>query len=276
MLRWRSLLFAPADNAERCAKAARAGADAVILDLEDGVALAAKPAARAALGEAVATVRAQGVAAVVRINAPWMMAADDVRAAVAAGAQALMVPKAEDAHRLAVLAQMVEELGGGALPQIALVESPQGIAAAHAIAQAPCVAGLALGTEDFSLAMGVEPSETVLDLPARQLALAAAGRGLMALAVPFSIARFREEEAYQASASAAAAYGVNGAICIHPKQVAVANAVFGLSAADRAEAERILAAWDAAQAQGLSVVSMDGAMIDLPVAERARKLLARA
>ena len=223
----------------------------------------------------MADVRAQGVAAVVRINGPWMLAVEDLRAAVSAGAEALMVPKAEDPHKLRVMAAMVAELRGDALPLIALIESPSGVAQAHAIADVPCVAGLALGTEDFSLAMGVEPSTAVLDLPARQLALAAAGRGLMALAVPFSIARFREEEAYRAIAGEVAAYGVNGAICIHPKQVAVANEVFGLSAAAREEAQRIWAAWEEARAQGLSVVSLDGRMIDLPVAERARKALAR-
>lgn len=275
MLRWRSMLFAPADHTERCAKAARAGADAVILDLEDAVAPGAKSAARAALAGAVGDVRAQGVAATVRINGAWMLAVEDLRAAVSAGADAIMVPKVECAHDLGVIAAMVAELRGDALPLIALIESPAGVAQAHAIADVRCVAGLALGTEDFSLAMGVEPSTAVLDLPARQLAMAAAGRGLMALAVPFSIARFREEEAYRAIAGEAAAYGVNGAICIHPKQVAVANAVFGLSPAAREEAQRIWAAWEEARAQGLSVVSLDGRMIDLPVAERARKALAR-
>ncbi|NOW48188.1 citrate lyase subunit beta/citryl-CoA lyase [Novosphingobium sp. SG751A] len=275
MLRWRSMLFAPADNAERCAKAARAGADAVILDLEDAVAYGAKPSARAALAGAVGDVRAQGVAACVRINGAWMMAVEDLRAAVGAGADAIMVPKVECPHDLSVIAAMVAELRGAPLPVIALIESPRGVAQAQAIADLPCVAGLALGTEDFSLAVGVEPSSAVLDLPARQLALAAAGGGLMALAVPFSIARFREEEAYRAIAGEAAAYGVNGAICIHPKQVAVANDIFGLSPAAREEAERIWAAWEEARARGLSVVTLDGRMIDLPVAERARKALAR-
>jgi citrate lyase subunit beta/citryl-CoA lyase len=277
MLRWRSMLFAPADNPERCAKAARAGADAVILDLEDGVAAEAKPAARAALAGAMADARAQGVGVAVRINAPWLMAVEDLRAVAGAGAgaDAIMVPKVECPHDLRVIAAMIGELRGVGLPLIALIESPLGVARACAIADAADVAGLALGSEDFSLAMGVEPSTAVLDLPARQLALAAAGRGLMALAVPFSIARFREEDAYRAIAVEAAAYGVNGAICIHPKQVAVANAVFGLSPAAREEAIRILAAWDEAQARGLSVVSLDGRMIDLPVAERARKALAR-
>lgn len=276
MPHWRSLLFAPADNEERCRKAATAGADAVILDLEDGVAAGSKPAARQALGEGAQQARSQGVGVVVRINAPWLLAVEDLRAAVAVGADALMVPKAEDPHRLATLAQIAAELKRESMPLIALVESPRGVAQAHALAALPGVIGLALGTEDFSLDMAVEPSGTVLDWPARQIALAAACSGAMALAVPFSIARFREEEAYRDAAQQAAAYGVNGAICIHPRQVAIANKVFGLSEAERAEAEQILKAWEAARAQGLSVIQLDGRMIDLPVAERARKLLARA
>lgn len=275
MQRWRSMLFAPADNLVRCAKAARAGADAVILDLEDGVAPAAKAAARLTLGEAVADAKAQQLAATVRINAPWMMAVEDIRAAVLSGADALMVPKVEDPFHLNVIASMASELRGEALPLIALIESPAGLAQAYAIANSPWVIGLALGTEDFSLAIGVEPTTAVLDLPARQLVLAAARRNLMALAVPFSIARFREEENYRAIASDAAAYGVNGAICIHPKQVAIANDVFGISPEARAQAARIWAAWEQAQVDGQAVVSLDGRMIDLPVAERARAMLAR-
>lgn len=158
---------------------------------------------------------------------------------------------------------------------IALVETPRGISALPALARVPAVVGLALGTEDFSLALGVPPEPAVLDFPSRQLALAAAERGLMALAVPVSIAQFRDMEAYAAAVDIGAAYGINGAICIHPSQVAVANRGFGVTAEERAVAERIVAAWDEATGRGASVTSLDGRMIDAPVVERARRLLSR-
>jgi len=106
---WRSLLFVPADNGGRRVKAAGAGADAVILDLEDGVGLEAKEKARAGLADAVAVVRAGGAAVVVRINGPWALAVDDIRAAALLGVDALMVPKAEDSARLGVIADMMAD-----------------------------------------------------------------------------------------------------------------------------------------------------------------------
>ncbi|WP_336962791.1 CoA ester lyase [Sphingobium aquiterrae] len=276
MTHWRSLLFVPADNDARCAKAARAGADAVVLDLEDGVGAGAKENARGKLPAAVAAVRAGGSAVVVRINGPWALAVEDIRVAAQCGVDALMVPKAEDSNRLEVIAEMAAEWAGGCAPGlIALVETPRGIAALTDIVRVPAVMGLALGTEDFSLALGVPPGAAALDLPSRRIALAAAERGMMALAVPLSIAQFRDIDAYSAAARHGAAYSVNGAICIHPAQVGAANACFGATPAEHAEARRIIAAWEDALAAGLSVTALDGMMIDLPVAERAKRLLSR-
>lgn len=275
-VRWRSLLFAPADNADRSAKAARAGADAVILDLEDSVGTYAKPIARAYLTEAADLVRTAGSAVVVRINADWKLAVEDIKAALAAGADAVMVPKVEDVSRLQTLSEFIESCDpGGACRLIALVESPRGILALPSIAGFPGLIGLALGTEDFSLALGVQPSGSALDLPSRQMALAAGAYGVMALAVPISIAQFRDTDAYMAAAQAGAAYGVTGAICIHPAQVKVANACFGVTSEQLGEAHRIMVAWQDAAVRGLSVTSLDGMMIDLPVAERARQMIAR-
>lgn len=273
---WRSLLFVPADNRERCAKAAGSGADAVILDLEDGVAPSAKETARHALKEATATLRNNGTAVVVRINTPWDLAIEDLRAALASGADALMIPKVQDTARLQILGEMAAQWSKGKVPgQIALVETPQGLAVIDAVAAMPDVIGLALGTEDFSLAMGVDPLPAVLELPSRQLALAAASRSLMALAVPLSIAIFRDIAAYEAAARLSVAHGVNGAICIHPAQVAAANRCFGATDEEIDRARRMLACWTAARKEGLAVTSLDGRMIDLPVAERARRLLMR-
>lgn len=278
---WRSLLFVPADDEARCAKACRVGADAVILDLEDGVAPAAKAAARARIGAAAAALRAAGVAAVVRINGGWRAALQDLEAAVAAGADAVMAPKVEEAARLRVLDELLDELerehgrAPGGTGVVALVESPAALAVLAELAAAPRVIGLALGTEDFSLALGVAPTPAALELPSRQIALAAAARGQMALAVPVSIAQFRDIEAYAAAVRTGAAWGVTGAICIHPAQVGAANAGFDPGEAARAEARRVLEAWEA-RPEHAGVTALDGRMIDRPVAEQARRLLRRA
>lgn len=277
---WRSLLFVPADDDRRCAKARDIGADAVILDLEDGVAAARKEIARQRIGDTAAMLSKAEVGVVVRINAPWRAALTDLDVAVVAGADAVMVPKVEDAARLCVLGEMLAELesahgrGVGTTEMLVLIESPAGLAAASELAAAPRVIGLALGTEDFCVELGVTPERDALELPSRQIALAAAVRGQMALAVPFSIARFRDTEAYTAAARASAAWGANGAICVHPSQVGIANECFGVDEAALARAQRILDAWEAREGD-TAVVSLDGRMIDLPVVEQARRLLAR-
>jgi len=278
---WRSLLFVPADDARRCAKACTIGADAVILDLEDGVAAAHKSDARARLEGAAAALREAGVAVVVRINRDWHAALADLDAAVHAGADALMVPKVEDAARLRILAQMLAEAetaygrDAGATGLIALVESPAGLYALPELAAIPQVIGLAFGSEDFCLELGVAPTPAVLELPSKQLALAAAVRGQMALAVPLSITHFRDGDAYAEAVRAGAGWGVNGALCIHPAQVAIANRGFAADPAQLHAAQRIVDAW-CARAEDVAVVALEGRMIDLPVVERARRLLARA
>lgn len=280
-VRWRSLLFVPADDGVRRGKAASVGADAVILDLEDGVAPQAKAAARAGLAAAAASVAAAGPAVVARINAGWLAAVEDLRATIGPDVRAVMLPKAEDPASLGVLSAIITELEAerglpsGHTGLIALVESPAGLSAAAALAACPRVIGLALGSEDFAASMRVAPTPALLDLPSRQLALAAAAHTRMALAVPLSIAQFRDRDACIAAARRGAEYGVTGALCIHPNQVHAANEAFVPSEAELSQARRILAAWDTAQQAGLAVTSLDGAMIDLPVVQQAHAMLAR-
>lgn len=277
---WRSLLFTPADAPARLAKAHGRGADAIVVDLEDSVPTAGKDRARAALGPAVEALTARGQAVAVRINAGWRAAHLDLEVAVRSGVAAIVAPKVDRAADLAVLARMIGEweaergLAAGGIGLIALVESPAGLFAAPEIATVERVVGLALGSEDLSLAMGVAPTPQSLDLPCRMLALAAASRGLMALGLPLSIAAFRDADASRTAALAARAIGMTGALCVHPDQVALVNAAFAATPAEIAAASQVVAAWD--RAGGAGPMELDGRMIDLPVVLRARRTLARA
>ncbi|MFV3126143.1 HpcH/HpaI aldolase/citrate lyase family protein [Niveispirillum sp. KHB5.9] len=266
----RSFLFVPGDRPDRIAKAGTRGADAIILDLEDAVADTAKPAARAALKASAETIRATGTAVALRINAPWRLALADIDAALEAGIDLLVVPKVADAARLAVLSEMI---GDGPARLIALIESPAALPHLPAITAMERVAGLALGSEDFSLELGAPPTPRSLDLPCRLIALAAASRRLMALGLPLSLAEYRDLAAYGAAADDARAVGMTGALCIHPDQVAVINRAWRPDAAALNKARSVLTAWDEAQARGDVVIALDGRMIDLPVVERARRLL---
>ncbi|AUW58174.1 CoA ester lyase [Sphingobium sp. SCG-1] len=273
---WRSLLFVPGDNIARIEKPARSEADAVILDLEDGVAPERKVIARQGLGHASRMIAASGKAVVVRIDADHMMS--DLDAAVACSPDAIMVPKADNAGTLAALSDEIaarEDRGaqGAIVGLLPLIESPSALPMLHALAAIPRSIGLAFGSEDFSLAMGVEPTPNCLDLPCRLTALAAAAYGKSCFAIPFSIAAFRNEAGFGAAVATARGFGASGGLCIHPIQVAVINRSFTPSQDAVEEARGIVAAWRSQDRGNRGAISFQGRMIDLPVVLRAERIL---
>lgn len=273
---WRSLLFVPGNNPARIAKAAGVDADAVIVDLEDAVAADQKPAARSGLADAAALLASAGRPALVRINSRWTDIAADLAVSVRENMAGIMVPKVRAAGRLSTASEMIAELsedrGLARIPTIiALIEDSEGLARMHEIAAVEHVAGLALGTEDFSLAMGVPPSPERLDLPCRQMALAAARQGIRAFAMPISIATIDDQDAWSAAAAKARAMGISGALCIHPKQVPIVNQTFAPSDEELSFAQGAIAAWG--QAGGKGVIQHGARMIDLPVILAAERLL---
>jgi len=274
---WRSLLFVAANDAGRIAKLPQRGADVAVLDLEDAVLPSDKDAARAVLPDALAGLAAVGQTALVRINGDSVLHDADLAAAVRPGVAGLMVPKVEDAAALAALSERIAaaEAAQNLLPAsiglVALIETPLALFTLSAIAAVDRVVGLALGSEDFSAALGVSPSFDSLDLPARLVVLAAAGRGLASFAVPHSIADFTDLDGLERAADKARAFGASGALCIHPAQVAVINRVFTPTGSELREAQDIIDSWTAAGRP--SVVSWKGRMIDRPVIRRAARLL---
>ncbi|MBI5719643.1 MAG: CoA ester lyase [Burkholderiales bacterium] len=274
----RTYLFVPGDRPERFAKALASGADAVVLDLEDAVAPAAKEAARAAVAQSVAqAVAAQRTDAgrfVVRINSeetPWFEA--DLRALAGAGAQAVMLPKAERAETV-----MRVCAAGPGIAVLALVESARGVLAAEALAAAPGVVRLVFGALDYALDLDLEVSATSsfgqagLDAAASRIAIASRAAGLPAPVAGVTTV-LNDEAALLADWARARAHGFGAKLCIHPKQVAPIHAALAPSAAELAWAERVLAAAEAAAG---AAVQLDGRMVDRPVIERARRLRERA
>ena len=130
---------------------------------------------------------------------------------------------------------------------------------------------LAFGGEDFSAELGAPPTFAALGQACQQVAYAAAGAGVGAMGVPASIGEFRDLGAWRAGLEQARAMGMTGAMCVHPDQLAHANAAFTPSAEETAHAEAVLEAWDAAVS---GVAALEGKMIDAPVAARARRVLA--
>lgn len=248
-------LFVPANRPERFEKAARAGADAVILDLEDAVAPSAKDEARAALRcdftTAPVLVRVNG------IGTPWHEA--DIAALAGHGFAAVVVPKAEGGEAFAALC------AASFLPVVALVESARGLADARRIAAMANVARLAFGSIDFCADLGCAHVREALLSARSELVLATRLSGLVA-PVDGVTAAIDDPGAVLDDARHARDLGFGGKLAIHPGQVKAIRAGFAPDAAEIAWARKVLASGDGAAA-------VDGAMVDEPVRIRARAVL---
>lgn len=282
MLIWRSLLFVPANNGRFIERAHTRGADAIILDLEDSVPAHERPDARRRLMESAGLAARAGADVLVRINAEPEESAADLDAAVHAGVDALLVPKVEDPETLRGLSADVALLEAqrgmaiGSVRFVVLVESAAGLLHAEAIARADTRnVALELGGEDFALSTGMVPDAETLALPKQMALYAARAAGLMPLGILGSIADYADLDAYRVTAERSRRFGFEGAACIHPSSVSILNDVFTPSPAQAAHARRLVDAYADARRAGSGAVSVDGKMVDVPVVERAQKLLAR-
>lgn len=274
-MRLRSLLFVPGDRPERFAKAATSGADAIILDLEDSVAIPAKATAR----EAVARYLAEpaDVIRFVRVN-PLGSGDLDADLAAARGADGVMLPKAEGATDIAAL---VSRMGDTVVPILPVAtETPRAVFALGGYdAVAERLAGLTWGAEDLPAAIGASaaresdgrytpPYEVV-----RTLALMGAhAAGVAAIETVYPA--IRDTDGLAAYAARGARDGFTGMMAIHPAQVAAINAAFTPGDEALADARAVVAAF--AAAPGAGALQLDGRMIDAPHLKQARALLARA
>jgi citrate lyase subunit beta/citryl-CoA lyase len=286
----RSLLFVPGDSPKKQQKGLDCGADALILDLEDSVALDAKPQARAITLEFLKSLRAQArrPVLIVRINAlSTGLTEADLDAVMPGAPDAIMLPKAEggvDAGHLAAkiaVREAEENLPDGGTRIIPIAtETGRGIFGLSSYAGATHrLAGLTWGAEDLSADLGAETnrltdgSYTDPYRLARSLTLfAAAAAQVDAIDTVFT--NFRDDEGFRAECVAARRDGFTGKMAIHPAQVPIANAVFAPSPAELAKAEAIIALFAANPAMG--VIGLDGEMLDRPHLIRAQRLKARA
>lgn len=261
----RSFLFVPGNRPERFEKACGAGAHAVIVDLEDAVAPADKAAAR----EAARAWFTAEKPVWLRINGPeseWF--ACDLDLVGLAGVKGVMLPKAEDT---AAIAEIRDRTGAGARI-IPLIESALGLWRAEAIACAQGVERLAFGSVDFQLDTGIAGEHEELLFARAQLVLVSRVAGCLAPVDGVTVA-LDDEAVLRQDVARARRLGFGAKLCIHPKQVASVNAGFRVSDADLAWARRVIEAADAA---ANNAVRLDGKLIDRPIIDRARALIAQA
>lgn len=272
----RSLLFVPATSQHLWGKAAERGADAVIVDLEDGVPADRKAQARVMAREAIELL-ADATPVFARINAPEALFALDIAALPLDRLQGVLLPKVESADEVRTLAACIAGHQAAASPALAiaaLIETPLGVMEARHIATAhPSVKALGFGAEDYATEMGVPAEPQSLMWAAQAITCCARAYGLACWGQPGSIAEINDMTAFAGLVRQARRAGFSGTPCIHPRQVTVANAGFGPTDAELDWARRVLVADVAAQADGRGVVTLDGRMIDRPIVERARRWL---
>ena len=276
----RSFLFAPADHPRRTEKAFALGADAVILDLEDAVALAEKPAAREAARAALA--RPRPCAAYVRVNAhDTEFCYADIEALVSPDLDGIVLPKLESVAQLECVDWLLANLerarglAAGAIDLVPIVETARGAAAIRELATAGSrVRRLAFGAGDYTADLGIDWSLAEEELlPIRSEFVLASRLGRLEPPVDTVFIHIREAAAFRASCERGRALGFQGKLCIHPDQVGPANAAFAPGAGEEARAARIVAAFEAAEAGGVASIQVDGYFVDYPIYEKARRVL---
>lgn len=256
-------LFVPGHRPDRFDKALAAGAQAVIIDLEDAVAPPDKVAAREALASWLAATAARVVVRLNSADTEWF--ADDLALVASPAVAAVMLPKAESVDTLAAVA--ARRPGVALVP---LVESAAGFANLRAIAAVPGVQRLAFGSIDFQVDMGMRDATEDDLLPFRAEFVLASRLARIAAPLDGVTVAIDDAARLQHDVQRARRLGFGGKLCIHPKQVAAVRAGFAPGADELAWAERVLQA--AAQAAG-AAVAVDGKMVDKPVILRAEAIL---
>jgi citrate lyase subunit beta/citryl-CoA lyase len=275
----RSALYVPGSNARALEKARTLPADALILDLEDAVAPAAKEEARA---RALAAIAAGGYGRreiVLRVNGagtPWHAA--DLAAAARSGADAVCLPKVEGAAAVRAVEGALEEAGAPAgLAIWCMIETPLGVLRAGEIAAAgPRLACLVAGTTDLTVDLGARPTRDRLEVMAslQLLLLAARAAGLAALdGVHLDLA---DAAGFEAACRQGRDLGFDGKTLIHPGTLEAANRIFAPAPEDLARARRVVEAHREAQARGLGVAVVDGRLVEALHVAAAERLLALA
>lgn len=271
----RSLLFLPATSEHLLAKATERGADALVVDLEDSIPPDRKAAARPMAVAAVQQLAARGATVVLRVNSEpdaWRL---DLQGMPLHLVSAVMLPKVETLEQLGRFAQAVAAQAGDSTPPIAaLLESPRGVLAANQVAAHPALCALGFGAEDYAGAIGVSAEPAALTWPAQQVLTCAHAWGLQCWGLAASIAAVDDLAYFEGAVRAGRAMGFTGTVCIHPRQVPVANRGFSPSDQELAWARRVVAADQAAREAGVGAVLLDGRMIDKPIVDRARRWLA--
>jgi citrate lyase subunit beta / citryl-CoA lyase len=276
----RSFLFAPGNHPRRVEKALTLDADAVILDLEDAVAIAEKPATRETVAAAYGEPRTGLL--YVRVNAAdTEFCHGDFNAIVHPGLDGIILPKVESAATIQtidwLLSNLERERGlpAGGIDLIPIVETAKGLTNIEAILGAGTrVKHCAFGAGDFTLDVNMIWGRAENELAYARARVVTASRAA-GIEAPLDTVwvDLQDEEGLEASTRIALAWGFQGKMCIHPNQIGVVNRVFTPTNAEIDFAERVVAAFAQAEKEGSAAIQLDGKFIDYPIVYRAQRTL---
>lgn len=275
----RSMLLVPADDPYKINKAINAGADAVLIDLEDSVAEAEKANARGVMGQAAIST----LPIYVRVNAvhgEFFM--DDIDAVLDMECAGIVIPKVESASDMEIcnwyLTQMAhkKDRQPGELDLIPIVETAKGIANIREIITAcPLISRVSYGAGDLQAETGLAWTRDEMELlPIRmKVVIESAAAGLLPpLDTPHW--EFRDMDLLRESAQRGRRLGFGGKMCIHPAQIKVVHEAFSATAKELKWAQQVVKEFEAAEAQGKACITVNGQMVDYAVVKRARNILA--
>ena len=262
--------FAPGSDEHKLRNALASQADVVVADLEDAVAPAEKGAARGVVAQVLSSDHGSGALAAIRVNgAHTRFFAEDVDLASDLSPDLIVLPKATP--------EAVEALGAAGPPVVAIAETADGLRHAFEVASRPRVQALLVGAVDLGVELRLEQRADGLEiLFARSKAVLDSAAARVRAPIDRVWTDVRDSDGLEADARFARSLGFRGKACIHPDQVEIVNRVFTPSDEELTRARRVVEAYEQAVGEGKGVTAIEGEMIDLPVVERARQVLALA
>jgi citrate lyase subunit beta / citryl-CoA lyase len=280
MKRYRSMLFVPGSDRKKIKNALASNADCLILDLEDAVALSEKDSTRILIRDVLK--KRKGRQAYVRINGidtPFCY--QDLKTVIPSQPTGIMLPKAESAYHIKCIDWLITQLEAeaklavGQIALIPLIETGSGVIHAAEIAGAsPRLKCLAFGAVDYTLDIGTKLSGEGHELfYARSHIVAASREGCCEQPIDTVYPDFRDAEGLRRESTSVRNLGFQGKMVIHPDQIGIVQELFSATPEELSYARKIVAAFNAAEKQGIASVNLDGKMIDYPVMKRAKQLL---
>ena len=277
----RSLLFVPGNRANMLEKAIGLRPDAVVPDMEDSVPITEKATAREMVASFLPRLAEAGHQSIPRVNSLNTGLMDDDLAAVIGphivGVSVGKVGSAKDVRQIADAVGRLEIAGGisfGTTSLVLWVETAKAIVNASSICKASKrVIAIAFGGEDLTNDMAIPRTESEEEIayPRSVVAVAARAAGVLALETPYF--NYRDDEGLRRNSTASRNLGFRGRFAIHPSQIKGINASYLPSEEEIDHARRVVDAFAEAETRGSAATSLDGMVIDVPVVERARKVL---